>query len=645
MSSAMEVSVIIPAYNRAHTLKRAIDSVLRQGAGNWELIVVDDGSTDGTRECVDALRMTYLYQPNRGPSAARNLGIQNSSSEFIAFLDSDDEWLPGKLAAQLRFFEENPDSLICQTEEIWIRNGRRVNPMKKHKKQGGLIFEKCLPLCIVSPSAVMMRRKFFEEAGLFDESLPACEDYDLWLRASARMPIGFIEKPYVVKYGGHADQQSKKFPVMDRFRIQAIQKILDSGVLSETQKEAAVKELKRKCEIVGRGAAKRGKTKLVLFLLFLLLLATNRHYSFEESLKMGQTDVRDYLTLSKEPPARWKSIPFYHAQRFVVPYGLGLFSKGTGLPLEWAFRLAVALCLFSILLILFQLLTKMGISKNTKWAALLLLLFNPYFFRFYLAYPALVTDVVFILGLTLLLLGLGTGNGGALFIGAAVAGLGRQSALLLLPPFLFWIWKGRPWRCEPFRRKALFSLLVSAEVVAIYFLTAFWVEGSPWGLKNFTLISQNLLGWTHEKAAFQILLKFFVRGIFPLLFPLLAAGALLKERNLEKLPKEFFLLLIFFLFLSGQILSAGLTLAEGHLRFVLHGLVPLILAFALLLEASGLGQRRLGPGAGVMALPLFLGSLHHQISLLHFLALSNVQFGCLNLACGLVMFGGLRRLP
>ncbi len=270
----IQISVVIPTYNRAHMLKRAIDSVLAQripltpeGEG-VEIIVVDDGSTDGTKECVEALRsfgplalrMTYLFQPNRGPSAARNLGILRTSAEFIAFLDSDDEWLPGKLAAQLKFFEESPDYLICQTEEIWIRNGKRVNPMKKHKKFGGWIFEKCLPLCIVSPSAVMMRRKFFDEASLFDESLPACEDYDLWLRASARFPIGLIEKPFLIKYGGHADQRSREFPVMDRFRIRALQKIIQSGRLAPNQKEAALGELIRKCRIVSQGALKRGKT-------------------------------------------------------------------------------------------------------------------------------------------------------------------------------------------------------------------------------------------------------------------------------------------------------------------------------------------------------------------------------------------------
>lgn len=263
----MRISVILPTYNRAHTLSRALQSVFNQKPAPFEIVVVDDGSTDETAALVSKIAKThpslhYFHQSNQGPSAARNLGIRNSSGELIAFLDSDDEWLPGKLRAQLKFFEENGSALICQTEEIWIRNGKRVNPMKKHKKYEGFIFERCLPLTLISPSAVMMRREFFDAVGLFDESLPACEDYDLWLRATARFPIGLIEKPYVVKYGGHADQRSREFPVMDQFRIKALRKILDSGILNPAQAEAALVELKRKSEIISRGALKRGRQDL-----------------------------------------------------------------------------------------------------------------------------------------------------------------------------------------------------------------------------------------------------------------------------------------------------------------------------------------------------------------------------------------------
>ncbi len=260
------ISVIIPTYNRANVLPRAIESVLSQKGveGEAELIIVDDGSTDGTERVVREimgpdLKIHYFKQGNAGPSAARNLGIQHAKGQWIAFLDSDDEWMPGKLKAQLKFFAANPDYLICQTEEIWIRNGTRVNPMKKHQKYGDWIFEKCLPLCVVSPSAVMMQRTLLDKVGLFDESLPACEDYDLWLRIASRYPVGLIEKPYIIKYGGHADQRSREFPAMDRFRIRSLVKILSQGILSPDQTATARTILEEKAEIFIQGALKRGK--------------------------------------------------------------------------------------------------------------------------------------------------------------------------------------------------------------------------------------------------------------------------------------------------------------------------------------------------------------------------------------------------
>ena len=261
----ISTTVIIPTFNRAAFLPRAISSVLAQKGVEFELIIVDDGSTDNTPALLESFvaqqKIRPFWQANQGPSSARNLGIQEAKGEWIAFLDSDDEWMPGKLKAQLEFFRKNPDHLLCQTEEIWIRNGKRVNPMKMHQKYGGWIFEKCLPLCVVSPSAVMMHRKLFDEIGLFDESLPACEDYDLWLRIAARHPIGLIEKPYILKYGGHADQRSREFPAMDRFRIQSLSKILREGILNAEQVKAARETIQEKAEIYIQGALKRGKEK------------------------------------------------------------------------------------------------------------------------------------------------------------------------------------------------------------------------------------------------------------------------------------------------------------------------------------------------------------------------------------------------
>lgn len=257
------VSVIIPTYNRAPYLKEAIDSVLSQDFRDFELIVIDDGSTDGTPNLLESYGGTLcsVYQERRGVSAARNTGIAHAKGTFVAFLDSDDLWLPKKVSVQVDFFQRNSDALICQTEEIWIRNGIRVNSKKRHKKCSGDIFEKALPLCIVSPSAVMMKKVLFDQLGLFDESFPVCEDYDLWLRVSARYPIYLIETPLIVKRGGHDDQLSRSCEGIDRFRIKALQKILKGGVLSDGQYRAALKTLEEKCRIYGTGCLKRGRIK------------------------------------------------------------------------------------------------------------------------------------------------------------------------------------------------------------------------------------------------------------------------------------------------------------------------------------------------------------------------------------------------
>jgi len=256
------VSVILPTFNRCGYLRQAVDSVLSQTSPANEIIVVDDGSTDGT----GALLKTYgnhlkvIRQHNRGVSAARNAGIRQARGEFIALLDSDDYWLPGKLAAQQAFFKARPDALICQTEETWIRNGKRVNPKRRHQKFSGMIFEKTLPLCLVSPSAVMIRRALFDEVGLFDESLPACEDYDLWLRISWKHPVYLIETPLIVKQGGHEDQLSA-MPELDKYRIQALVKILNQGCLTPSQHQAAMDMLRQKCTIYANGCRRRGRLK------------------------------------------------------------------------------------------------------------------------------------------------------------------------------------------------------------------------------------------------------------------------------------------------------------------------------------------------------------------------------------------------
>jgi len=254
------VSAIIPTYNRGWIIKEAVDSVMSQDYRDFELIIVDDGSTDNTPEILNSCRGDILVfrQENQGVSAARNRGIAEASGRFIAFLDSDDLWLPQKLFRQVEFFNKNPDAQICQTEETWIRKGVRVNPKKRHKKPWGMIFEPSLALCLVSPSAVMIRRSLFKKVGGFDETLPACEDYDLWLRISCRYPVYLIETPLIIKRGGHNDQLSAS-PGLDKFRIKSLKKIIESDLLSRTQHRAALKTLKQKCVIYAAGCRKRGR--------------------------------------------------------------------------------------------------------------------------------------------------------------------------------------------------------------------------------------------------------------------------------------------------------------------------------------------------------------------------------------------------
>ena len=254
------VSVILPAYNRAWCIRQAVDSVLAQTYGKRELIVVDDGSTDGTGRLLHKYggQISVISQPNRGVSAARNRGARAAAGDLIAFLDSDDLWLPEKLARQTAFFQEHPETRICQTEEIWIRNGIRVNPRIRHQKPSGDIFERSLGLCLVSPSAVMIERKLLEEMGGFDESLPAAEDYDLWLRIGAKHPVFLIEEPLVVKRGGHPDQLSKT-PAIDRYRIRALEKLLEGEKLAPEQRRAAAEALQKKCAVYAGGCKKRGR--------------------------------------------------------------------------------------------------------------------------------------------------------------------------------------------------------------------------------------------------------------------------------------------------------------------------------------------------------------------------------------------------
>lgn len=252
-----KISIIIPTYNRAHTLERAIKSVLNQTYKNYQLIVVDDGSIDNTNQIIaNYPQVDYLKQNNQGVSSARNLGIKHAKGDWIALLDSDDEWLASKLELQVEYSLNHPQIELIHGEEIWIRNGARVNPMKKHQKGGGDQFAQSLKLCCISPSAVLIKKTLLDSVGTFREDYPVCEDYDLWLKITAKYPVGFVSNPIIQKYGGHEDQLSRKHVAMDYYRIKSIDWILTNGDLEAEKRKLAIDELKKKAKILIKGYEK-----------------------------------------------------------------------------------------------------------------------------------------------------------------------------------------------------------------------------------------------------------------------------------------------------------------------------------------------------------------------------------------------------
>ena len=263
---AVTVSVVIPTFNRAQYIVRTITSVTNQSFSDFELIIVDDGSTDSTEELVNELslndpRIKYIKSTNMGVSHARNLGVDNSSGQLIAFLDSDDEWIANKLKLQVHFMRENPEYFWCHGNEIWKRNGQVKKQHTKHKKSGGDQFARSLELCCISPSTVMISKDILASHKWFKEDFIVCEDYDLWLRLSCRNKIGFIEEELTIKHGGHDDQLSMRYHSMDYYRAKAIFELLNDDLLDPQQIILASKKLHEKCEILIAGFEKHNSTE------------------------------------------------------------------------------------------------------------------------------------------------------------------------------------------------------------------------------------------------------------------------------------------------------------------------------------------------------------------------------------------------
>ena len=263
----MLISVIIPTYNRAELLAECVHSVVAQTLPPAEVLIIDDGSTDHTAQVVaqlareSALVINYIHQENRGAAAARNTGIRAARGDILCFLDSDDRFVPEKIASQAARLRTSP-CLLSHTRELWLRRGLPLSQKKKHQSPHGDIFRASLAMCVVGMSTVMARREVFDRYGLFDETLPCCEDYDFWLRVGSRERFLLVDQPLTVKNGGRQDQLSVRYRMgMDRYRIRSLVKLLEGGWLSAEQSLLAVRELERKCAIYGRGCIKHGRSE------------------------------------------------------------------------------------------------------------------------------------------------------------------------------------------------------------------------------------------------------------------------------------------------------------------------------------------------------------------------------------------------
>ena len=260
----LRISVVIPVFDRPVLLKRALCSVLDQTVQADEVLVVDDGSSSSLSlsDFHEHLEIHYLRsEKNLGVSAARNWGVQQARGEWIALLDSDDEWEPKKLEKQIKYIGQNPQLLAVHTLEKWIRLGNEVIPPAYLDKSNHRLWERSLKNCLICPSSVLLHQSIFKTVGWFDESLKVCEDYDFWLRLLLDHPIGLTEEKLVRKHGGHSDQLSTTTWGMDRFRIKALEKILKRSDLNIQQRKQALDVIIEKCSVLEQGSIKREKYK------------------------------------------------------------------------------------------------------------------------------------------------------------------------------------------------------------------------------------------------------------------------------------------------------------------------------------------------------------------------------------------------
>jgi len=269
----MKITVIIPTHNREKLLGQTIESVLNQTVKADEIIIIDDGSTDNTKEIINNYNnetIKYIFQENKGVSNARNHGISLASNEWLCFLDSDDIWEENKLEKQIEFHKQNTQILFSHTDELWLFNDKIIKQKKHQLKPSGFCFEENIPNTLIGASTMMIHKKVLDEVGYFDEELVACEDYDLWLRILAKYELGLINEKLIKKIAGHENQLSFSTKLMDKYRILALLKHKDSDYKNQISAEII-----KKCNILIKGAIKHNNKEIEEHYTKLKMLSTN----------------------------------------------------------------------------------------------------------------------------------------------------------------------------------------------------------------------------------------------------------------------------------------------------------------------------------------------------------------------------------
>jgi glycosyltransferase involved in cell wall biosynthesis len=275
----IEFSLVIPVYNRRELLLEALSSVLAQTRLPTEIILVDDGSSDGSAEAArfflaekgGGVSWNILTLEHSGMAGAvRNRGVEAARSEWIAFLDSDDLWEPEKLASQEAYIAAHPNVRLVHTREKWLRGDKIISQKKQKHKREGDIFSDALVKCIIGPSTTVIRKDLWDQTGGFRENIEIAEDYELWLRITAGDAVGYIDTPLITKRAGGWDQLSEKYGQIEKFRLQGLGDLVESDWfrkqgLEERRCELARGEFIRKCQIYALGCEKRGRREEALY--------------------------------------------------------------------------------------------------------------------------------------------------------------------------------------------------------------------------------------------------------------------------------------------------------------------------------------------------------------------------------------------